>query len=460
MAKLYTLKEATGGLCHDSVRYRKTKNKGKRYPELLRRCNQAWENLRKVREVRERTNNYTFGDQWGDLIHYQGGLITEREYIKKKGNIPLSNNIMISIFNSLTGLYAKQGTEPVCFARTRDAQKLSDMMSATLQANWQDTNQPEVLLTLLKEYLNGGVMMSKESFEERDGQWDTWNDPCNTNIVFWEGGGTDPRHKDMSLIGMLHEISKAELYNKFARKEYGLNVQRLNEIFEIGEEEEVFGLQQNDVHDLQNVSFYSPSNKNYYRVIECWTMETKTRYQCVDPIAKTADEARYRVEVEDIARVREENQKRVVKSLNERYGGWFVFPFCIVENLYDVERIEKNTLEDKDIKNERKIGEGNIRVFVNDSEKLEILNLSCFYKNTKNFVSFLYENGFIKSLRVNFYKKLDKKEDVILYLTSQLEKLYLLGKTKNKIEVQWADEEELSGFSCDNEKFYSIDNKI
>ena len=61
---------------------------------------------------------------------------------------------------------------------------------------------------------------------------------------------------------------------------------------------------------------------------------------------------------------------------------------------------------------------------------------------------------------MNFYKKLDKKEDVILYLTSQLEKLYLLGKTKNKIEVQWADEEELSGFSCDNEKFYSIDKKI
>ena len=46
MAKLYTLKEATGGLRHDSVRYRKAKNKGKRYPELLRRCNQAWEKPR------------------------------------------------------------------------------------------------------------------------------------------------------------------------------------------------------------------------------------------------------------------------------------------------------------------------------------------------------------------------------------------------------------------------------
>ena len=55
---------------------------------------------------------------------------------------------------------------------------------------------------------------------------------------------------------------------------------------------------------------------------------------------------------------REENQKRVVKSLNERYVGWFVFPFCIVENLYDVERIEKNTLEDKDKKMRGKLVKG------------------------------------------------------------------------------------------------------
>lgn len=310
MEKLYTLRDVTPGGKHDSVKMRRGRNERRKCPELLTRCNQAWENLRNVREVRERTNNYTFGDQWGDLIHYHGGMITEREYIKRKGNIPLSNNIMISIFNSLTGLYAKQGSEPVCFARTRDAQWLSDMMSATLQANWQDTNQAEILLALFKEYLTGGVLMARESFECRDGQWDTWCDPCNTNLVFWEGGGTDPRHKDMSLIGVLHEISRADLYNKFARKEYGLTVAELNKIFDINDDEYFTGLQQNDSHDLRNLSFYTPSNKRYCRVIECWTLETKARYQCVDPIAKSADEARYRVEIVDIGRVREENVKR------------------------------------------------------------------------------------------------------------------------------------------------------
>lgn len=183
---------------------------------------------------------------------------------------------------------------------------------------------------------------------------------------------------------------------------------------------------------------------------------------------------------------REDNQKRILNLLNGKPGGWFIFPFCIMESgLSEVDvvtagvnsvngvssiadgigdgigdSVTKSTDLKKKLKNEKKIGEGNIRVLVNDSKKLEILNFSCFYKNSGNFASFLYDNGFVKTLRVNFQNKLEKKDDVILYLKSKLEKLYNLGKTKNKIEVQWASEDELSGFSCDNEKFYSINKRI
>ena len=186
---------------------------------------------------------------------------------------------------------------------------------------------------------------------------------------------------------------------------------------------------------------------------------------------------------------REDNQKRILNLLNGKPGGWFVFPFCIMESgLSEVDvvtagvnsvnsvngvssivdgigdgigdSVTKSTDLKKKLENEKKIGEGNIRVLVNDSKKLEILNFSCFYKNSGNFASFLYDNGFVKTLRVNFQNKLEKKDDVILYLKSKLEKLYNLGKTKNKIEVQWASDDELSGFSCDNEKFYSINKRI
>lgn len=276
----------------------------------------AWESKRHIREVRERTNNYTFGDQWGDVIHYRCGFITEREYLKKKGNVPLTNNVMISIFNSVTGLYAKQGTEPVCFARAHDAQWLSDMMSATMQANWQDTYMPDVLLTIFKDYLCGGVAVARESYEERDGVWDTWTDYCNPNFVFWEGG-SDPRHQDMNIIGMLHDVSREELYSKFAKPELGLSVEDLDDIFDFNQYyDDDSGLQQNEAQALTNIDFYSAANKQYRRVIECWTKETKMRYQCTDPIATNPDDARFRIDIEDLGRIREENLKRKVTYEN------------------------------------------------------------------------------------------------------------------------------------------------
>ena len=173
----------------------------------------------------------------------------------------------------------------------------------------------------------------------------------------------------------------------------------------------------------------------------------------------------------------EENQRRILNSLNRMAGSWFVFPFCIMEkngigadgsagydgmdgSLSGVWDGGEDVSQAKNQDDERKIGEGNIRILVNDSEKLEILNLSCFYKNAWNFASILYDNGFVKTLRVNFQNKLEKKEEVILYLKSKLEKIYLQGKTKNQIDVQWAEKDELAGFSCENERFYSINKRI
>ena len=125
LKRLYTLNDVSDKGKATSIRRKRTVSCGKRDYNLLARCNQLWENKRKLREVRERTNNYTFGDQWGDVIYYKCGYITEREYLKKKGNVPLTNNIMISVFSTLAGLYEKQATDPVCFARTHDSQWLS-----------------------------------------------------------------------------------------------------------------------------------------------------------------------------------------------------------------------------------------------------------------------------------------------------------------------------------------------
>ena len=311
----------TSGKTFDTVRRRKERQSGKKTDyELLQRCWQAWNNLEAVRMVRDRAKRYCYGDQWGDTVRvYKNGYyydMTEREYLKRKGSVPLSNNVMVSILNTLVGMYAKQGTEPVCFARTRSSQSLSDMMSATMQCNWQNTQMEILLKHALEDYLVGGVMVCRETYEDRTQEIeDSWTDYIEPNYVFWEGG-SDPRHLDLSLIGVLHDESINDLYKKFAKDEYGLSIDDLNRIFDIDpDDSQTEGTMHNDTNDLSNISFDIPSKRGrYVRVIEAWTTETKYRYQCYDPIAKNESDAYFRIECDDKVLIAELNAKNVERK--------------------------------------------------------------------------------------------------------------------------------------------------
>ena len=270
--------------------------------------------------TRDRAKRYCYGDQWGDTVRvYKNGYyydMTEREYLKRKGSVPLSNNVMVSILNTLVGMYAKQGTEPVCFARTRSSQSLSDMMSATMQCNWQNTQMEDLLKHALEDYLIGGVMVCRETYEDRTQEIeDSWTDYIEPNYVFWEGG-SDPRHLDLSLIGVLHDESVNDLYKKFAREEYGLSIDDLNRIFDIDpDNSQTEGTMHNDTNDLSNISFDIPSKRGrYVRVIEAWTTETKYRYQCYDPIATNESDAYFRIECDDKVLIAELNAKNVERK--------------------------------------------------------------------------------------------------------------------------------------------------
>ena len=321
MAKIRTLSQVMPkGALHDSVRDRRrastVTNKGRRRHdyELYERCQQAWNNLEDIRRNYERVRSYVFGDQWGDIIHWRHGEITEREYIQRKGNVPLQNNIMISIQNSVVGLYTKQAGEPNCFAVRRDGQWLSDMMTATIQQNWQKTKMIDMLKAAFGEYLDGGAAVARETMKEVDGVKFSWTDHIGLNYAFWETGD-DVRMSDLRLIGVLNEATPGELYNRFCNEKYGWTVEEINEVFDIEDTDghryyRTSGVQQNDRNKLDYISFDTPSDESLCRLIEVWTKETKTRYQCYDPLAQSADECEYRVEVEDIQNVIYENELR------------------------------------------------------------------------------------------------------------------------------------------------------
>lgn len=304
---------------YDSVKARKRRQEHGKDWELLTRCRNAWNNLSGVRETRARTMRYCTGDQWSDTIRvYKNGYwqeMSERDYMERRNQTPMSNNIMVSILESITGLYAKQGTEPVCFARDNDSRQLSDMMSATMQCNWQTTEMQDLLNHAIKDYLQGGQMFVRESWEDKELEMpDAWTELMEPDHMFFECGN-DPRHNDLSLIGVLHDVSREDLYQKFAREEYGLTIKDLDTIFDLEDPyEHEGGYEFNDEKALANLSFdYTNKGRHYLRVIEVWTTETKPRLQCFDPIATSGNNAYFRIDLDDtamIAKLRSDNNKR------------------------------------------------------------------------------------------------------------------------------------------------------
>lgn len=303
----------------DSVRDRWNTYGRKRNPELLNRFYTAWTNLSKFREDRDRSLRYVYGDQWSDEIMYKGRLITEKNYIQSKGNIPLVNNIMRSLVNSVTGIYAKQDTEPVCFARNREQQAVGNMMTTALQCNWQVNKMPDLLLNIFEEYLISGAAIARDTYEYREDTLDEYTDGVNPYYFAWEGG-SDPRHTDIRLIGQMHDMSYNELVSAFVNKETGITIDELRSLYfgrdgeRISEFSEPSLNAQNEKNKLSNISFYSSSSKHEYRVFEVWTKEIKTRYRCWD--VNTGE--RYKIETNQLTEVEAENKRRM--EMGVQYG--------------------------------------------------------------------------------------------------------------------------------------------
>lgn len=301
----------------DSVKERRKRNmQDEPYDlDLLSECARAWNNLDQFRQERARSLRYLFGNQWGDYVHVHGlGDITEEKLIREQGNVPLKNNVIVSLWMSVFGIHAKQETEPVCYARNQNSKELSDIMSAGLQTNWQNTYMAEKLDTAFAEFLASSSAFARESYEERKELHDSYTDIENPYYMFWIGGN-DPTHQDIRLIGCLHDISREELYFRFARPEYGLSIDKLKEIYHLNGDGQLLtphtSQSLNDVNKYENISFYQPSDVGLCRVIEVWREEVKPRYQCFDPLATNQVDKYFRCEEEDLQAVLAINKERM-----------------------------------------------------------------------------------------------------------------------------------------------------
>ena len=250
--------------------------------KAIYRAQASWESGRKLREQRLRCLRYTYGDQYSDLVTYDGKTTREDEYIYDQGGVPLQTNLIRRLVRSVLGEYKKNAGDLICIARDRDEQSLGEMMTITMQANMKLNNMDLLELRAMEELTVSSMAFFKEEWGWMRNQMDSWTTIVNPNNMFFDGVMQDPRHWDMSIIGQIHDMEFGTLASTFCKtkKEYN----EIAQIYRLARDKEnIFDYHQKGYKYSQElIDFLTPSTIGLCRVVEIWTMEQKQRFRCHD----------------------------------------------------------------------------------------------------------------------------------------------------------------------------------
>lgn len=279
--------------------------------EVLWQAQQYWLAMDTFRRDRERNKNYTYGRQWDDYVYEEGRKVKESEIIRKQGNVPLKNNLIRRMVQSVLGTYRSQAKEPTCTARDRDEQRYGETMSTVLQCNMQLNRMSEINARCFEEFLISGFVVQRKWYGWRENKLDCWTDYVQPNNFFIDNNMRDFRGWDCSCVGEVHDISFNELCCRFAKDAADYN--RLAEIYRFAKERsylsatfDSFGHPLNGCFD-----FLVPYDSTRCRVIEVWRKESKPRVHCHD--VNNGDV--FKVDVEDFqALVADENERRLAEA--------------------------------------------------------------------------------------------------------------------------------------------------
>ena len=278
-------------MANDSYKARSTGPKGlskkgkeierSHYPVLLQ-AQKAWEEIDPFRHKRKRNRNYTYGKQWNDLIKLPDGrIMSEEEYIRQQGKVPLKNNLIRQMVKAVLGQFRNNQTQPVCVARDREEQNLGELMSAAVQYAYQHNRLQELDSRTMEEFLISGICFQKIGYGFRRGKSDVWVDEVNPNRIFFNAM-EDSRHWDCTLIGELHDMPIAEVISRFSFGSRERAVQ-LRHIYTEADNDTVrHNFENLTTRAIDRLDFYMPSSPDLCRVIEVWKLESQEVLNCHD----------------------------------------------------------------------------------------------------------------------------------------------------------------------------------
>lgn len=225
-------------------------------PYLLARASQCWSEMADFRRERQRAKRFTYGDQWGDLVTTDRGRISEEEYIRSQGNMPLKNNLIRRLVRNVLGVFRNQWQPPLVRARDEMESTHATLMQKLLWYNIERNRMEEVYARTMEEFLISGMAIHRKWYGNKGDACDCWTDFVSPDKFFIDRTSRDFRNWDTDLVGQLHDMTFAALCAAFATSA-------------------------NDVKILHKI-YGNQAEK--CRVIEVWTREYLCYYYCHDPL--------------------------------------------------------------------------------------------------------------------------------------------------------------------------------
>lgn len=127
----------------------------------------------------------------------------------------------------------------------------------------------------------------------------------------------------------------------------------------------------------------------------------------------------------------------LLNKINSTKGKWYILPFNIVSN-------ELNTV----------LGNGNIKLFFQNQEKLTQLNIDCKYLDDEFLFNIYFENNLVNLVRMNIQNKKVNPQAEINKIKSLFEEI------NPKLMVEWTEKENLEGTGCELENTFSVEGLI
>lgn len=280
--------------------------------DVLMQAETCWTNMEQFRKDRRRCIDYTYGKQWNDLVRDEDGRLVREEVLQRRnGGQAEKINMIRKLVNTVKGLYLNQNTEPVCVARDREEQILSDCLTELLKYVGDINDLHSMYADMFEEFAISGFAGCRKSFGWMADRLDCWTTTVQADNFFVDNHMTDVRGWDCNLVGEIHDMDWGDLLYNFAKSPD--DIERLRKIYHFAADRQFITQHANffGYRKSTKASFLVPEEADVCRVIEVWNKERKPRYHCYDKLKGDI----FKCEVEDKAELVDRvNERRMAEA--------------------------------------------------------------------------------------------------------------------------------------------------